>query len=166
MSDLIIGLTVVAVGTSLPELATSLVATLRGERDIAVGNIVGSCLFNIGVVLSATALVSGGGIPVEASAVRFDMPVMVAAAVFLLPVAFVGGSIARWEGVAFVAFYATYLVYLVLTALQHSMQPVLRLALTAFVLPLTVLTLVVLSVAEWRRRSRDGARPSMRSHGS
>ena len=61
VSDLIIGLTVVAVGTSLPELATSLVATMRGERDIAVGNIVGSCLFNIGVVLSATALVSRVG---------------------------------------------------------------------------------------------------------
>ncbi len=94
------------------------------------------------------------------------MPVMVAAAVLLLPVAFVGGSIARWEGVAFVAFYATYLVYLVLTALQHSMLPVFSLALTAFVLPLTVLTLIVLSVAEWRRRLKDGPRASIRSHES
>ena len=152
VSDLIIGLTVVAVGTSLPELATSLVATLRGERDIAVGNIVGSCVFNLGIVLSTTALVSGGGVPVEASAVRFDVPVMVAAAVVLLPVAFIGGSIARWEGAAFVAFYAAYLVYLVLTALQHSMLPAFSLAMTAFVLPLAALTLIVLSVAEWRRR--------------
>lgn len=75
MSDLVIGLTVVAIGTSLPELATSLVAAFRGERDLAVGNIVGSNMFNIGAVLGVTSLITP--IEVAAGAIRFDLPIMV-----------------------------------------------------------------------------------------
>lgn len=157
VSDLIIGLTVVAVGTSLPEMATSVVATIRGEREMAVGNVVGSCLFNLGVVLAVTALVSPQGIPVEAAAVRFDLPVMLATAFVLLPVAFIGTRISRWEGGLFLAYYAAYVLYLVWTAVEHGLLPILSTAMVAFVLPLTAIALIVLSVAEWRLRRARGS---------
>lgn len=158
VSDLIIGLTVVAVGTSLPELATSLIAALRGERDMAVGNVVGSCMFNLGAVLGLSAVVAGGGIPVDPSAVRFDIPFMVATAVALLPVAFTGLAIARWEGVVFVGYYVAYLAFLVLTATDHPALPAFSAAMRAFVIPLTLLTLVVVLAHEVRiRRARPAA---------
>src|SRR5690606_22317763 len=77
ISSLVIGLTVVAIGTSLPEIATSVLAGLRGQRDIAVGNAVGSNLFNLMLVLGATALIAPKGIAVPAVAIRFDLPVMI-----------------------------------------------------------------------------------------
>lgn len=98
VSSLVVGLTVVAVGTSLPELATSIIAVRRGERDLAVGNVVGSNIFNIGVVLGLPALIASGGIPVSDAVVAIDIPVMLAAALALLPIAFTGFAVARWEG--------------------------------------------------------------------
>lgn len=152
VSDLVIGLTVVAIGTSLPELATSIVAAMRGQRDMAVGNLLGSCLFNLGAVLGLAALVAGDGIPVEPAAVRFDLPVMVAAAFALVPVAFTGLRIERWEGALFVGYYAAYLAFVVMTAVNHTALPAFGVAVGAFVIPLTVVTLAVLSVGELRRR--------------
>ncbi|HAE58029.1 MAG TPA: sodium:calcium antiporter [Anaerolineae bacterium] len=109
ISELVIGLTIVAIGTSLPELATSVVAAIRKERDIAVGNVVGSNIFNLMAVLGLTGLIAPGGIPIPASALAFDIPVMVAVAVITLPVFFTGGHmIFRWEGGLFVALYAIY----------------------------------------------------------
>lgn len=109
ISELVIGLTIVAIGTSLPELATSVVAAIRKERDIAVGNVVGSNIFNLMAVLGLTGLIAPGGIPIPASALAFDIPVMVAVAVITLPVFFTGGHmIFRWEGGLFVILYAIY----------------------------------------------------------
>jgi len=88
VSELIVGLTIVAAGTSLPEIATSILAAARGERDIAVGNVVGSNLFNILIVLGLTALVSPDGVAVAPGALDFDLPVMVAVAVACLPIFF------------------------------------------------------------------------------
>ncbi len=116
VSDLVIGLTLVAAGTSMPELATSIVASIRGERDIAVGNAVGSNLFNILSVLGLTALVAEGGVPVPDSALRVDIPVMLAVAVICLPTFYTGRVIARWEGLSFVALYVAYAVYLYIDA--------------------------------------------------
>ncbi len=101
LSDLVIGLTVVAVGTSLPELATSILAAVRGERDIAVGNIVGSCLFNLLCVLGLAALVAPQGIPIPDNALAFDFPVMIAVSLACLPIFFTGYCIERWEGLLF-----------------------------------------------------------------
>jgi len=150
-------LTVVAVGTSLPELATSLIAAARGERDMAVGNVVGSCMFNIGAVLGLSAVVAGGGIFVDSAAVRFDIPFMVATALALLPVAFTGLAIARWEGIVLVAYYAAYLAFLVLTATDHPALPSFGAAMRLFVIPLTVLTLAVVVVQEVGARRGRGA---------
>ncbi|MCF6735558.1 calcium/sodium antiporter [Blastococcus sp. KM273129] len=151
VSDLVIGLTVVAAGTSLPELATSVIAALRGERDIAVGNIVGSNIFNIGAVLGVAAVVSDGGVPVAASVVRFDLPVALAVAVALLPVAFTGFVLRRWEGALLVAYYGAYVGYLLLDASGHDALPAFSATMIGFVLPLTGLGLLTLVLYEWRR---------------
>ncbi len=156
VSDLVIGLTIVAAGTSLPELATSVVASLKGERDIAVGNVVGSNIFNILAVLGIAGLVSPTGVTVSPEALRFDMPVMIAVAIACLPVFFIGNMISRWEGLLFMGYYAAYATYLVLAQVQHHALDTFGWAMVWFVMPLTTITLGVL----WTRvmkRSRSGS---------
>jgi cation:H+ antiporter len=150
VSQLLIGLTVVAVGTSLPEAATSIVAILKGQRDLAVGGAVGSNIFNLLAILGITALVQPIGVPVEV--LVFDLPLMVAVALACLPVFFTGGSIARWEGGVFVGYYVAYTVYLVLDATNHEAFPTYRTMMLVFVSPLTALTFTVLGLRAWRRR--------------
>jgi len=116
VSELLIGLTVVSIGTSLPELVTTVVASIRGERDMAVGNIVGSNIFNILCVLGVTASVSPTGLPVAAQAINFDIPVTLATALICLPIFFNGGTIARWEGLVMLLLYGAYMTYLLMNA--------------------------------------------------
>lgn len=144
VSELVIGLTIVAAGTSLPELATSVVAALRGERDIAVGNIVGSNIFNILAIAGIAAVVAPGGLEVAPALLRFDIPVMIAVALACLPIFASGHLIARWEGVLFLGYYAAYVLYLILAATQHDALPAYSAAMLGFVLPLTAVTLIVL----------------------
>lgn len=144
ISELIVGLTIVAIGTSLPELATSVIAALRGERDMAVGNLVGSNIFNIGAVLGLTAVVSPAGVGVDRAAIVFDMPVMVAAVLVLLPLAFTGQIIARWEGFLLVGLYVAYVVYLVLAASEHAALDPFSAAMLWLVLPITALWVIAL----------------------
>ena len=149
VSELLIGLTIVAAGTSLPELATSVLAALRGERDIAVGNIVGSNIFNIFAVLGFSAVLSPAGIHVAEAALVFDIPVMTAVALACLPVFFRRHLIARWEGGVFVLYYIAYTLYLVLAATAHERLDDYRDAMLGFVLPLTLLTLVIILWRTW-----------------
>ena len=158
VSELVIGLTVVAAGTSLPEVATSLLATLRGERDIAVGNVVGSNIFNLLAVLGLGSLVAPAGVPVSPGALTFDIPVMIAVAVAALPIFFSGYVIARWEGAVFLGYYVAYTAYLVLNATGHAAAPAIATAMIWFVLPLTALTLLVIAARELRGRRRTGER--------
>ncbi|NTV47289.1 MAG: calcium/sodium antiporter [Chlorobiales bacterium] len=111
VSELVIGLTIISIGTSLPEVATSVVASIRGERDIAVGNTVGSNLYNILLVLGLSGLVAPDGLRVTAAALFFDIPVMIAVALLCIP-SFFKEKISRWEGLAFLALYVFYVVYL------------------------------------------------------
>jgi cation:H+ antiporter len=150
VSELVIGLTIVAAGTSLPEVATSVLATIRGERDIAVGNVIGSCLFNLLAVLGLGGLVAPQGIPVVDGALSFDLPVMIAVAIAALPIFFTGYRIARWEAAVFLGYYLVYVGYLILAAADHGLTSRLGDAITWFVLPLTVLTLG-LSIIRRRR---------------
>jgi len=160
ISSLVVGLTVVAIGTSLPELATSIVALRRGERDMAVGNIVGSNIFNIGLVLGLPAIIFGDGIPVPSAAIALDMPLMLAAALALLPIAFTGFIIARWEGSLFVLLYVAYLLYVVLASTEHDAATGFTTIMLWFVLPLVGITLIAVTayeVALHRRASPPGA---------
>jgi cation:H+ antiporter len=144
VSELIIGLTIVAAGTSLPEVATSIIAAMKGERDIAVGNVVGSCIFNLLAVLGLSSIIAPNGIAVAPAALRFDVPVMIAASLAALPIFFTGHLIARWEGFLFLFYYAAYTSFLVLDAAQHHAVPTLSNVMLLFVLPLTAITLLVL----------------------
>jgi cation:H+ antiporter len=146
VSELVIGLTVVAAGTSLPEVAASIGAALKGQRDIAVGNAVGSNIFNILGVLGLSAAVAPAALHVAPSMLRFDLLVMVAVAVACLPVFFTGFTIARWEGGLFLFYYAAYTAYLVLQAQAHDALATYTLVFNAFVLPLTAITLAVVTV--------------------
>ena len=161
VSSLVIGLTVVAIGTSLPELATSIAAVLRGERDLAVGNIVGSNIFNIGVVLGLPAIFFPAGIPVPDAAISLDIPLMIAAAVALVPIAFTGFTIARWEGAVFVGLYVAYTVYLILAAVAHDALRGFSIVMLFFVLPLLAVTLIAVTAYEvgLRRGRRETPTP-------
>ena len=160
VSGLVVGLTVVAVGTSLPELAASVIAAVRGERDLAVGNVVGSCIANIGLVLGVPAIISSGGLPVPFPAIAFDIPLMVAASVALAPVVFTGFTVNRWEGGLFVLLYAAYTAFVVLNATRHEALQGFEVVMVIFVLPLVGLTLLVTATYEVgvlaeRRRVRE-----------
>lgn len=139
VSELVIGLTIVSVGTSLPEIAASLAAALRGERDLAVGNIVGSNLFNLLGVLGISSLVARGAIPVRPDVLHFDFAVMLAACLACLPVFIMGYHITRIEGAALLAYYAVYVWLIVLRARGAAGAEVLMHALTSYVLPVTLL---------------------------
>jgi cation:H+ antiporter len=157
VSELVVGLTVVAIGTSLPELMTTAIAAFRGQRDIAVGNVVGSNIFNILAVLGLSSILSPGGIPVSQAALSQDIPVMVAVAIAVLPVAFVGYIINRWEGFLFVAFAVLYTTYLVMDATQHDLADGFRTVMVFFVIPLVALTLGIFVVRELRLKRRQPA---------
>lgn len=153
VSELVIGLTIVAAGTSLPEVATSVTASLRGQRDIAVGNVVGSNLFNLLAVLGLVGLCAPGGASLAAGVLDFDFPLMIAAAVACLPIFLTAGRIDRWEGILFLGYYLAYLAYLLLHAAEHDALPWFSAVMVEFVAPLTAVTIGVSLAAHLRRRS-------------
>ncbi len=155
LPEVVIGLTVVAIGTSLPEMATAVIAGLRGEPDLAVGNIVGSCIFNVLAVVGLTASVAPDAIPVAASVASFDLPVMVAVTVIALPIVLTGFVVRRWEGALLLGYYAIYLAYVVLDATGRPTEALSEVMLT-FVIPATALGLGLAAWAELRQR-RPGA---------
>jgi cation:H+ antiporter len=132
VSDRVIGLTLVAVGTSLPELATSVVAAARGQRDIAVGNVVGSNLFNLTAVIGVAAAASPAGVVVAQQALRVDLPVMVASAMLCVPVFFTGFEVSRREGLAFLAALTVYFGWAVADDLGRGLPTVVTVAVVAF----------------------------------
>jgi cation:H+ antiporter len=148
VSDLVIGLTIIAAGTSMPEVATSVMAAIRGERDIAVGNVIGSNTFNILGCLGISGVVSTSGLDIAPAVLNFDIWVMLAVAVASLPVFLLGRQIGRRRGLLFVAYYVAYVVYLVLGAQQHDALDEFSVVMLSFVLPLTVVTLVAMVIRE------------------
>ena len=141
VSERVIALTIVAAGTSLPELATSVVAAARGQRDIAVGNVVGSNLFNIFIVLGASAALSKVGLLVSPALLRFDIPVMIAVALTCLPIFMAGHQIRRTEGVLLFGYFIAYTAYLVMADVQHNLLTNFTQAMITFVIPLTGIAL-------------------------
>ena len=153
VSELVIGLTIVATGTSLPELATSVIASIRGERDIAVGNIIGSNIYNILAVLGLSSVAVSGGVPVSGAVLSVDIPVMTAIAAVCLPVFYTGRRISRWEGGLFFGYYIAYTAYLVLSSANHAGLPGFVFAINSVALPLTALLIVISLIPHLRRRA-------------
>ena len=144
ISELVIGLTIVAAGTSLPEVAASVSAALKGERDIAVGNVIGSNLFNILGCVGAAGIASGAaGLSIGAAVVSFDIWVMLAVAFACLPIFVSGREIERWGGGLFLLYYLVYVAYLILSAQQHDQLQAFSSVMLSFVVPITIVTLVV-----------------------
>ena len=145
ISELVIGLTVVAVGTSLPEVATSIIAALKGESDIAVGNAIGSNIFNLLGVLGLSGVLAPGGIEVASRVLTFDFLVMVFVALVCMPVFYVDDNVSRGEGILFLSYYVLYTAYLILEASQSSILPAITL-FVSFYVPLTFIALVMFTV--------------------
>lgn len=145
ISELVIGLTIISVGTSLPELATSIVASIRGERDIAVGNVIGSNIFNILTALGLASMLAPEGIAVVNTVRSFDIPIMIAAAVACLPIFATGNVISRWEGILFLIYYMAYNSYLVLDTMHHEGISVLTTVISTFIAPLTIITFAIIT---------------------
>lgn len=146
VSDIVIGLTIVAAGTSMPEVATSIMAAIKGERDIAVGNVMGSNTFNILGGLGITGLLAPAGVVVPASVMNFDLWVMLAVSFACIPVFLTGREIARWEGAVFLVYYIAYVTYLILASQQHAALNAYSTAMMSFVVPITVVTLVAVMI--------------------
>lgn len=153
VGPLVIGLTVVAIGTSLPELVASFIAVRQRAGDLAVGNAIGSCLANIGLVLGVPSLLTPGGLEVPSAVVSVDLPLMIAASLTLLPVMYTGARIGRREGLLFVSLYVAYTAYLVLDAGGHDSQEGFSVIMLFLVLPLISLTLLLLANRERRMRA-------------
>jgi cation:H+ antiporter len=149
VSKLMIGLTILAVGTSLPEIVTSILATARGHSEIAVGNVVGSNIFNILAVLGLASLVAPRGIEVSTEALRLDIPVMIAVAAACLPIFFTQYRIDRWEGYLFFGYYLAYTAYLILHATHSDREHTFAVVMLAIVVPLTAITLAIGVLRAW-----------------
>ncbi|MEM7799324.1 MAG: calcium/sodium antiporter [Chloroflexota bacterium] len=154
VSELIIGLTIVAAGTSLPEVVTSIIAAFRGERDIAVGNAVGSNIFNLTAVIGTASVVSPVGIEVSPAIIQFDFPILMAVAFACLPIFFTEGTISRWEGALFFGYYLAYTTYLILAATEHDALTGFSWVMLSFVAPLTAITIIVIALQELRHRMK------------
>jgi cation:H+ antiporter len=145
VSETIIGLTVVAAGTSLPEVVTSLIATIRGERDMAIGNVVGSNIYNLLAILGISSLVTPGGLNVAPELFSFDLPIMLGASIACFPIFLAGFRINRWEGVMFLLTYVIYTGFLVLDATNHAYFTQYRLSVIYIVAPILLITIAVIS---------------------
>ena len=158
VSEAVIGLTIVAAGTSLPELATSLVAAVRGEREIAVGNVVGSSVFNLLAIAGIASLVTPGGLEVIPAILNFDLPVMIAVAFACVPI-FAGQANARRHGQLFIGYYLADVANLVLETTAHAVLPPFSGAMLGFVMPLTAVTLLVIWVRQRAALTPPAGRP-------
>lgn len=141
-SELVISLTIIAAGTSLPEVVTSVSAALKGERDIAVGNVVGSNLFNILCVLGLSSIVTPEGINVAPAAMSFDIPVMIAVSVVCVPIFLSNWEVDRLEGGVLIGLYIAYTIVLILTSTGVPMSDTIRTIYMWGVWPLATLAML------------------------
>jgi cation:H+ antiporter len=151
VSETVIGLTIVAAGTSMPELVTSLVAAYRGKADLAIGNVVGSNLLNQLVILGLCALVSGErGLGVDPVMLVRDFPIMVLTTLACLPIFWTGGVITRLEGWILIALYGLYVIEQILSSTASTASDEFRLIALVAILP-ALLIFLVWTVLRWKK---------------
>ena len=150
ISEFVIGATVVAFGTSLPEIVTSMVAVWKNERDLVVGNVLGSNIFNLLAVLGITCIFSPNALLIEQGVLNFDFPVLLAVSFACLPIFFIGHKVGRSKGALFLFYYACYSLYILLKPGKHPALTTFEPAMLYFVIPLTCLTLGVFSFRQWQ----------------
>jgi len=152
LSERIIGLTIIAVSTSLPQLATSLIAALRGQREIAVGNVIGSNVFNLLGVLGLTALVAPQPLSVSPNALTFDLPVMLGVAALCLPVFYAGYRVTRGEGVLLLGLYLAYGLHVVSFTTGMPLAAKLEHLMLFYILPALLVFILLSTLRAWRRQ--------------
>ena len=153
MSELVVGLTVVAIGTSAPEIATSVIAAFRGQADVALGNVIGSNIFNLLFVLGLVSAAQSD-LPVDDALLRLDLPIMLATSVLLLPYAITRLQIERIEGAMFLVIYAAYTTYLVLDGTGNGAADTFGVIALAVVTPLALLVIASSTIRRrWRERT-------------
>jgi len=156
VSEAVIGLTIVAAGTSLPEVMTSVIATIKGQRDIAIGNVVGSNIFNILCVLGLSGLVSPIPLMAGEQMVTVDFPMMLATAILCLPLFFVGSKLIRFEGFLFLSIYVAYVWYMVAITISANYAPLLKNGIIFGLIPLVTLYVFGILAKDLYRRNRSG----------
>ncbi|HRE89524.1 MAG TPA: calcium/sodium antiporter [Myxococcota bacterium] len=151
VSDLVIGLTIIAAGTSLPEVATSILAAMRGQRDIAVGNVIGSNTFNLLLCLGAAGIASPDGLGVTAQVLSLDLWVMLGVAALTIPLFIPGYVVTRANALLLVSAYVAYTAYMVLAAQAHPSAAPLGEALIRYALPAMVILFILMMVRPHRQ---------------
>lgn len=154
VSELVIGLTVVAIGTSLPEIVISLLAAFKGEKDIAVGNIIGSNILNLLAVLGVSGMFIPDAIPIQQSLISVDLLLLIGATILCFPIFYTGRRIVRWEGAMFLVLYIAYLLYQFLIASDHEVVDVFIALMLYFIFPMILLLVTTAFIAETKKRYR------------
>ena len=153
VSEAIIGLTILAIGTSLPEVVTSIVASFKGQRDIAVGNVVGSNTFNLLAVLGISGLFSGEGLVGNSQLVERDFPIMLGVALLCLPLMFTGAIVSRLEGMLFFGLYLLYSVFLIGDVIGAAWLPLLSMLTWNVIFPVVVTVIVISLIRDfWKKQ--------------
>tara|TARA_B100000579_G_scaffold14956_1_gene10648 strand:+ start:6360 stop:7448 length:1089 start_codon:yes stop_codon:yes gene_type:complete len=155
VSEAIIGLTIVSLGTSLPELITSIVAAIRGQTDLAIGNVIGSCLLNQLLVLGSCSLLSGeNGLVVENLLITKDIPIMVMTTLACMPIFWTKGIISRGEGGVLLALYFLYLadkiIPLTIPGLHSIFQQIVFFAIT-----FSTIIIIYKTISYWLRLKKN-----------
>ncbi|MGE4582878.1 MAG: sodium:calcium antiporter, partial [Synechococcus sp.] len=160
VSEAVIGLTIVSAGTSTPELITSMVAALRGRTDLAIGNVVGSCLLNLTLVLGGGALAAGSrGLIVSADLIHDDLPVMLLTSLACLPIFWTKGVISRVEGGLLLGLYLLYVIDNILPRTSMaSWADEFRLVMLCLVIPAVMVIIVTQALIYWKGGSESQQR--------
>ncbi|HPW18990.1 MAG TPA: calcium/sodium antiporter [Candidatus Aminicenantes bacterium] len=159
VSEAVIGLTIVAAGTSLPELATSVVAALKGARDISIGNLVGSNIFNILSVLGFSGLAAGGRLVVAPDILAADLPLMIAAAAVCLPLFRAGYKVTRGEGAVLTGLYLAYIAWTVMRATSSPALGAFTGIMFDLVFPALIVGLAVMLIGAVREEEAAARKP-------
>lgn len=152
ISELIIGLTIVSIGTSLPEVATSVSAVRHGDSDTAVANVMGSNLYNILLTLSLTVLIAPGAIDVSQEAINLDLPIMLIVAIACLPLFWPGKELGRKEAIGFLFYYVAYMTYLVFLAMGHPFKETMEVIMVWGVFPITAFLVILKFLFDFRSK--------------
>jgi len=151
VSEAIIGLTIVSLGTSLPELITSLVAAIRGQTDLAIGNVIGSCLLNQLLVLGSCAVLSGGsGLVVENLLITKDIPIMVITTLACMPIFWTKGIISRGEGGVLLGLYMLYIADKIIPLTLPTLHSAFK-ELVFIVISLSIIFIIYKTITYWLR---------------
>lgn len=149
ISKLVVGLTIVAVGSSAPEIITALLAAKRGHPELAVGSVIGSNIANILLVGGVSASFSSS-IAVPPEAFQFDIPIMLVSSIACLPIFATGHTIDRWEGMFFMFCYVAFSVLLFVKPLLNESFPSWQLLIWPFVIPMILVTCLAVALHNFR----------------